>query len=121
MQLIERSFTQNTANLLTGFICSKLVVMLIGIVGLSSNALAEPKFNAPRVYEEPRWNSQVVIRGADKAENDAVPILERDYRPLHVYGNMQRRHHYRGTVIPSHRDRTDMRDAFRGHPEDRYR
>ncbi|MCY2976172.1 MAG: hypothetical protein NTW52_16070 [Planctomycetota bacterium] len=94
--------------------------MFISIVGLSSNAFAEPNFNAPRVYEEPRWDSQVIMRGADKAENDAVPILERDYRPLHVYGNIQRRHHYRGTVIASHRDRPDMRDAFRGHPAERY-
>jgi len=97
------------------------LLILAGVVVLSNTALAEPKFNAPRAYEEPRWNSQIFMRGADKTENDAIPVLERDYRPLHVYGNMQRRHHYRGTVVPSHRDRTDMRDAFQGHPIDRYR
>jgi hypothetical protein len=121
MQQIEKAFTRNSVYLFAGFACPKFFVLFISIVGLSSNALAQPKFNAQRVYEEPRWNSQVIMRGADKAENDAVPILERDYRPLHVYGNMQRRHHYRGTIIPSHRDRTDMRDAYRGHPVERYR
>ena len=94
------------------------LLIFAGVVVLSNTALAEPKFNAPRAYEEPRWNSQIFMR---EAEIDAIPILERDYRPLHVYGNMQRRHHYRGTVVPSHRDRTDMRDAFNGHPVDRYR
>ncbi len=121
MRLIEESSTQNRIHPFSAHRCSNFIVMLTAIVGLASNAFAEPKFNAPRVYEEPRWNSQIIMRGPDKAQNDAVPILERDYRPLHVYGNMQRRHHYRGTVIPSHRDRTDMRDAFLGHPVERYR
>jgi len=107
-----------TQSIQLGIAC---LLIFAGVVGLSNTAVAEPKFNAPRAYEEPRWNSQIFMRGADKAENDAVPILERDYRPLHVYGNMQRRHHYRGTVVPSHRDRTDMRDAFQGHSVDRYR
>jgi hypothetical protein len=40
--------------------------------------------------------------------------LERPYRPLHFYGNMQRRHHYRDTVIPSRTDRSDRRSAFLG-------
>jgi hypothetical protein len=121
MREMKTKVTPNRLYLSAGVVSSKFLLVCISIVGLSSNALAEPKFNAPRVYEEPRWNSQIIMRGADKAENDAVPILERDYRPLHVYGNMQRRHHYRGTVIPSHRDRTDMRDAFRGNPVERYR
>ena len=111
--------TSNTVHLIQ--LGSAVLFIVTGVVGLSNTAFAEPKFNAPRAYEEPRWNSQVFMRAAKKAENDAIPILERDYRPLHVYGNMQRRHHYRGTVIPSHRDRTDMRDAFNGHPVDRYR
>jgi len=99
----------------------RAMVFLLGVTCLSPFASAKPKVNAQRQRDEPRWNSQVFMKGEEKAINKATPILERDYRPGHVYGNMYRRHHYRGTVVPSHRDRTDMGDAVLGYPEDRYR
>ena len=78
----------------------------------STLAFAKPKFNAPRVRNEPGWAGPSRLKGADKVANKNIPILERGYRPLHVYGNMNRRHHYRGTIIPSHRDRTEMLQAI---------
>jgi hypothetical protein len=79
---------------------------------LSTVALAKPRLNAPRVKHEPGWTGPSRLVGASKTENKNIPILERSYRPFHVYGNMNRRHHYRGTVIPSHRDRTEMLQAL---------
>jgi hypothetical protein len=81
---------------------------------IQSWSFAKPKTNAPRAADEPHWAGKIFLRGEEKARQQATPILEREYRPLHVYGNMQRRHHYRDTVIPSHRDRTDMLKAFMG-------
>ena len=101
-------------------------VMLLGTIALVSMqawTFAKPKFNAPRVAGEPHWAGKIILRGTEKTRQQATPILEREYRPLHVYGNMQRRHHYRDTVIPSHRDRTDMLKAFlnQNHGRNRYR
>jgi hypothetical protein len=85
-----------------------IVVFTILVLGMGSIAFAKPRFNAPRVKREPGWSGPSRLQGTAKASNKATPILERSYRPLHVYGNMTRRHHFRGTVIPSHRDRTEM-------------
>ena len=88
------------------------IAIAVLLVGLGSFAVAKPKFNAQRVNREPGWTGPSVLRGSAKDANKAIPILERGYRPLHVYGNMTRRHHYRGTVIPSHRDRVEMLQAM---------
>ncbi len=88
------------------------VAIAVLLVGLGSFAVAKPKFNAQRVKGEPSWSGPSVLRGSANDANKAIPILERSYRPLHVYGNMTRRHHYRGTVIPSHRDRVEMLQAM---------
>jgi hypothetical protein len=90
------------------------IVLAFGVMSvlLGSIALAKPRLNAPRVRREPGWSGPGVLRGNAKASNESIPILERSYRPMHVYGNMTRRHHYRGTVIPSHRDRTEMLQAI---------
>ncbi len=103
------------------FACFVLVV--IASFSIHPWAFAKPKLNAPRASDEPQWAGKMLLRGEDKARQQATPVLEREYRPLHVYGNMQRRHHYRDTVIPSHRDRTDMLKAFmsRNHGRNRYR
>ncbi len=81
------------------------------LMGWGSLAYAKPRLNAQRVRHEPGWSGPSVLRGGAKEANQNIPILERDYRPMHVVGNMTRRHHYRGTVIPSHRDRVEMLQA----------
>jgi hypothetical protein len=95
---------------------SLIVVVLVGFVGwcVQGDVIADPQFNAQRVDGEPQWEGRVFLFGEEKAKKDATPILERAYRPLHFYGNMQRRHHYRDTVIPSRTDRSDRRSAFLG-------
>ncbi len=50
---------------------------------------------------EPGWTHGVLLFGEEKAKKDATPILERNYRPLHFYGNTIRRQYYRGTAVPS--------------------
>ncbi len=89
-----------------------LFLPLIIVAGMTSAAYGQPKLDAPRVKHEPGWTGPSVLQGDAKTANKDIPILERDYRPLHVYGNMTRRHHYRGTVIPSHRDRVEMLQAI---------
>lgn len=80
--------------------------------GGSSTAWGEPRLNAQRVSREPGWSGPTRLTGDDRVANESVPILERPYRPFHVMGNTTRRHHYRGTIIPSHRDRVDMLQAL---------
>lgn len=92
-------------------VCS-LLMALVGTVFLGSVAYAKPRLNAPRVKREPGWSGPSRLAPSAKAANKNIPILERSYRPFHVYGNMTRRHHYRGTIIPSHRDRTEMLQAL---------
>jgi hypothetical protein len=88
------------------------VLMMLTSIAIGSIAQAKPRLNAPRVKREPGWSGPSRLNGPAKAANKDIPILERSYRPFHVYGNMTRRHHYRGTVIPSHRDRTEMLQAM---------
>jgi hypothetical protein len=89
-----------------------LLALTLVLIGFGSMAFAKPRLNAQRVKREPGWSGPSRLSGPAKAENKSTPILERAYRPLHIYGNMTRRHHYRGTVIPSHRDRTEMLQAL---------
>ena len=51
--------------------------------------------------QEPGWTHGVFLFGEAKAKKDATPILMREYRPLHFYGNTVRRQYYRDTVRPS--------------------
>ncbi len=53
---------------------------------------------------EPSWWGVVIARGEDKDRIEAKPILNRPYRPLHVYGNTVRRKYYRGHPVPLPRD-----------------
>jgi hypothetical protein len=89
-----------------------IIAVLLLMIGFGSIAYAKPKLNTSRVKREPGWSGPSRLNGPAKATNQQTPILERSYRPLHVYGNMTRRHHYRGTVIPSHRDRVEMLQAL---------
>jgi hypothetical protein len=49
---------------------------------------------------EPGWDWRVVTFGDQREKIQDTPILERDYRPLHFYGNTVRRMHYRGSPLP---------------------
>jgi hypothetical protein len=53
---------------------------------------------------EPGWERGVVKFGAERERIQNTPILERPYRPLHVYGNVVRRRHYQGRALPTLRD-----------------
>ena len=94
------------------FVYQGLVALGIVLLCFGSVSFAKPKWNSHRVNREPGWTGPSRLSGAAKTANKQIPILERSYRPLHVYGNMTRRHHYRGTVIPSHRDRVEMLQAL---------
>lgn len=61
-----------------------------------------------RVRGEPAWERRVMLFGEERAVKEATPILERPYRPLHIYGNTVRRMHYRGTVLPTVQDMREM-------------
>ncbi|MCA9189396.1 MAG: hypothetical protein R3E01_00130 [Pirellulaceae bacterium] len=54
--------------------------------------------------QEPGWTTRVIKRGEDRVISENTPLLDRPYRPLHVYGNTLRRVYYRGRAIPSIRD-----------------
>ncbi len=72
------------------------VVVVCGCVWAASGASAS----------EPGWEGRVVKFGAEREKVQHTDILQRNYRPLHVYGNTVRRLHYRGTAVPSLRDFT---------------
>lgn len=50
--------------------------------------------------QEPNWYPYVFARGEDRQILQAMPLHQRPYRPLHVYGNSMRRTYYRGTPVP---------------------
>ena len=66
----------------------------------------------PVPVAEPGWLGTVVARGELKKEIEATPILERPYRPLHMYGNTVRRDYYRGAPGPRVRDVVQGTAAF---------
>ena len=49
---------------------------------------------------EPGWYPYTFARGLDRDRIRQTPMHLRPYRPLHFYGNMQRRTYYRGNAIP---------------------
>ena len=58
---------------------------------------------ADRPVGEPGWSRAVIATGDQRATIKALPIEQRPYRPLHVYGNTVRRMHYRGPPLPAPR------------------
>lgn len=44
---------------------------------------------------ERRFDPRVIVVGEAREQIKAVPITQRPYRPLHVYGNTVRRRHQR--------------------------
>jgi len=50
--------------------------------------------------QEPGWSGNVIAVGPQRARIEATPIIYRNYRPFHFYGNTVRRRHYHGTALP---------------------
>ena len=60
---------------------------------------------------EPGWSSAIVLTSNEREAMKSLPVTERPYRPLHIYGNAVRRLYYRGTVLPAPRDLIDASAA----------
>ncbi len=58
------------------------------------------------VAQEPGWHPRVLKLGEDRQRTNRLPVVQRPYRPLHIYGNSVRRLHYRGTALPTLGDLT---------------
>ncbi len=56
---------------------------------------------------EPSWYPYTIARGMDRDWIRDTPMHLRPYRPLHFYGNTQRRLYYRGNPLPRIRDYRD--------------
>jgi len=82
-------------------------LMIVSAVGLVISTGVELSAS-----NEPKWQGNVIARGAERAKIESTPILERPYRPLHFYGNTVRRRHYRGTALPSAKDLTGASSAL---------
>jgi hypothetical protein len=78
----------------------RIIIALSLLFSSGSVVLAAPS-GSP---QEPGWSRGVVLFGEAREEKNATPILERDYRPLHFYGNTVRRRHYRGAARPTASD-----------------
>ena len=74
--------------------------------GLSaSTSMAQTPVVVPAAaHPEPGWLGVVIARGDLREQIEATPILDRPYRPLHIYGNTVRRNYYRGAPGPRVRD-----------------
>ena len=57
-------------------------------------------FSASVSGQEPGWSGRVIVFGEERAQIEATPIVYRNYRPLHFYGNTVRRRYYRGSAVP---------------------
>lgn len=77
-----------------------LPIALVALGLTASRSVAVP----PVPVGEPGWVGVIIARGELREQIEATPILERPYRPLHVYGNTVRRNHYRGAPIPKLKD-----------------
>ena len=80
-----------------------LAILTLGLSASTSFAQA-PLIVPVAAHPEPGWLGVVIARGDLREQIEATPILDRPYRPLHVYGNTVRRNYYRGAPGPRVRD-----------------
>ena len=85
----------------------KAVLLAVGCLAASAHAAVPNAEMGPPSCREPGWTYGVVLFGEAREAKDATPILQREYRPLHFYGNTVRRQYYRGTPLPVPRDLYD--------------
>jgi len=67
------------------------------IVAVTATALVPV---SPAVASGKGFDPRIVTFGASREQIKNTPMLERPYRPLHVYGNTARRRHSRATSSP---------------------
>ncbi|MCE9629937.1 MAG: hypothetical protein K8S94_04350 [Planctomycetia bacterium] len=46
------------------------------------------------------FDPRIITFGETRQQIQNTPVIDRPYRPLHVYGNTVRRRHTRGTAAP---------------------
>ncbi len=80
-----------------------LAILTLGLCASASFAQA-PVLVPVAAHQEPGWLGVVIARGELREQIEATPILDRPYRPLHIYGNTVRRNYYRGAPGPRVRD-----------------
>jgi len=78
-------------------------ILTLGFCASASQAQA-PAVVPAAAQPEPGWLGVVIARGELRDKIESTPILERPYRPLHIYGNTVRRNYYRGAPGPRVRD-----------------
>ncbi|XZE54890.1 hypothetical protein SH139x_000871 [Planctomycetaceae bacterium SH139] len=81
--------------------CCKIVGLVLSIVLLDTCLPA-----SRLVAQEPGWHPRVLKLGDDRQRTNSLPVVQRPYRPLHIFGNSVRRLHYRGTLLPTAGDLT---------------
>lgn len=79
----------------------KLIFAMLTLASVTCSTAAVPA-------QEPGWSGPVIALGQQRAQIESTPIVSRNYRPFHFYGNTVRRRYYRGTVLPS------LGDVLRG-------
>lgn len=60
---------------------------------------------------EPGWSGRVIAFGDERARIQSTPVIHRDYRPMHFYGNTVRRRYYHGSALPRPGQATRAADA----------
>lgn len=76
----------------------------LGILAILGSLL----FVSAATANEPGWEGGIIRFGADRERIRSMHILDRPYRPFHVYGNVVRRLYYRGRIWPSLDELTQM-------------
>ncbi len=71
----------------------KWTFALLVLAGLSCSCPTATAF-------EPGWSGNIIAFGQERARIESTPIIYRNYRPLHFYGNTVRRRYYHGTALP---------------------
>ena len=56
---------------------------------------------SPATASSTGFDPRIVTFGESRQQIQNTPVLERPYRPLHVYGNTVRRRHNRGASKPA--------------------
>lgn len=85
-----------------------MLAVLIAIPFSLAAPFAGEAMAASKAAGEPGWTHGVVLFGEAREKKDATPILAREYRPFHFYGNTVRRQYYRGSVRPTLSDGLQM-------------
>ena len=101
--MFARQLAGETDYMIRSICCALLAI------GLCATACFAVQANGTSCCEgrEPGWATAIVLSGNQREAIRSLPVTERPYRPLHVYGNAVRRLHYRGTVLPAPRDVID--------------